>query len=227
MDVEKSIKQVWKKNRVLKSHVRVISVDGAYCLTCSSNRRIKLWNPYKGSLLKTYSGHGDEVMDACSSCDSGQIVSCGLDKSVILWDVSTGTPTRRYRGHAAAIMSVKYRFLICCFFLPEKWTKIMWRRLAGSTRSRPWLSLARGTTRSCAGTRARGPASLCKSSPVPRMPSRVCECRTTRFSPLRWTQRFADTTFASGKCTPIVWVVGNFANYYAKSWQIATVAIWS
>ncbi|XP_051158746.1 WD repeat domain-containing protein 83 [Leptopilina boulardi] len=84
------------------------SVDGAYCLTCGSNRRVKLWNPYTGSLLKTYSGHGDEVMDAQSSCDSGQIVSGGLDKSVILWDVATGTPTRRYRGHVAPVTSVRY-----------------------------------------------------------------------------------------------------------------------
>lgn len=84
------------------------SVDGAYCLTCGSNRRVKLWNPYTGSLLKTYSGHGDEVMDAQSSCDSGQIVSGGLDKSVILWDVATGTPTRRYRGHVAPVTAVRY-----------------------------------------------------------------------------------------------------------------------
>lgn len=84
-----------------------MSVDGAYCLTCGSNRRVKLWNPYTGSLLKTYSGHADEVMDAQSSCDSGQIVSGALDKSVIVWDVATGTPTRRYRGHAGAVTSVR------------------------------------------------------------------------------------------------------------------------
>ncbi|XP_033228363.1 WD repeat domain-containing protein 83 [Belonocnema kinseyi] len=84
------------------------SVDGAYCVTCGSNRRIKLWNPYKGTHLKTYSGHGDEVMDAQASCDSSQIVSCGLDKSVIVWDVATGTPVRRFRGHSGAVMTVRY-----------------------------------------------------------------------------------------------------------------------
>lgn len=77
-------------------------------MTCSSNRRIKLWNPYKGVLLKTYSGHADEVMDAISSCDSSQIISGGLDKSVILWDVSTGTPTKRLRGHASAVTTVRF-----------------------------------------------------------------------------------------------------------------------
>lgn len=45
-------------------------VDGEYCLTCGSNKKIKLWNPYKELCLKTYAGHGDSVMDVCSSCDS-------------------------------------------------------------------------------------------------------------------------------------------------------------
>lgn len=68
----------------------------------------KVLQKHDRSLLKTYSGHGDEVMDAQSSCDSGQIVSGGLDKSVILWDVATGTPTRRYRGHVAPVTAVRY-----------------------------------------------------------------------------------------------------------------------
>lgn len=45
-------------------------VDGEYCLTCGSDKKIKLWNPYKELCLKTYAGHGDCVMDASSSCDS-------------------------------------------------------------------------------------------------------------------------------------------------------------
>lgn len=84
------------------------SVDGAYCLTCGSDRKLKLWNPHRGVALKTYGGHGDEVMDASASCDSSQIVSCGLDKSVILWDVSTGTPVRRLRGHVGAVNTVRF-----------------------------------------------------------------------------------------------------------------------
>lgn len=83
------------------------SVDGAYCLTCGSDRKLKLWNPYRGVTLKTYGGHGDEVMDSSASCDSSQIVSCGLDKSVILWDVATGTPVRRLRGHAGPVNTVR------------------------------------------------------------------------------------------------------------------------
>lgn len=85
-----------------------VLVDGSYCLTCGSDKKLKLWNPYKSLLLKTYGGHGNEVLDAAGSCDSSQIVSCSSDKSVILWDVSTGQPMRRLRGHASTVTCVKY-----------------------------------------------------------------------------------------------------------------------
>lgn len=84
------------------------SIDGAYCITCGSDRKLKLWNPHRGALLKTYSGHGDEVMDVSAACDSSQIISCGLDKSVILWDVSTGSPLRRFRGHMSGITTIRF-----------------------------------------------------------------------------------------------------------------------
>ncbi|XP_056644456.1 WD repeat domain-containing protein 83 [Diorhabda sublineata] len=84
------------------------NVDGSYCLTCGSDKKLKLWNPYKGILLKTYGGHGNEVLDVCGSCDNSQLVSCSSDKSCILWDVTTGQPTRRLRGHAATVTCVKY-----------------------------------------------------------------------------------------------------------------------
>ncbi|XP_020282555.1 WD repeat domain-containing protein 83 [Pseudomyrmex gracilis] len=107
MDIEyKFVKEIDCKQGAVRA-VR-FSVDGSYCITCGSDRKLKLWNPYKSVTLKTYGGHGDEVMDACASCDSSQIVSCGLDKSVILWDVATGTSVRRFRGHAGPVTTVRF-----------------------------------------------------------------------------------------------------------------------
>uniref|UniRef100_A0A1I8NL64 WD repeat domain-containing protein 83 n=1 Tax=Musca domestica TaxID=7370 RepID=A0A1I8NL64_MUSDO len=82
------------------------NVDGIYCLTCGSDKKIKLWNHKTGLLLKTYGGHADEVTDARSSCESSNIVSASLDKSIIYWDVSTGAPVRRLRGHAGGVKCV-------------------------------------------------------------------------------------------------------------------------
>ena len=95
-----------KETRNLEGHqgaVRAVrfNYDGNYCLTCGSDKLLKLWNPYKGTLLKTYSGHGYEVLDAAGSSDNSRLASCGADKTVIQWDVATGQIIRRFRGHTS------------------------------------------------------------------------------------------------------------------------------
>ncbi|XP_027489476.1 WD repeat domain-containing protein 83-like, partial [Corapipo altera] len=76
------------------------NADGNYCLTCGSDKTLKLWNPHKGTALRTYQGHGYEVLDAAGSFDNSQICSGSADKAVALWDVTTGQVVRKYRGHA-------------------------------------------------------------------------------------------------------------------------------
>lgn len=84
------------------------NVDGNYCLTCGSDRKIKLFNPKSGLMIKLYAGHGDEVNDVAGSCDSSFILSGSSDKSIIYWDVATGLPVRRLRTHAGAVSCVKF-----------------------------------------------------------------------------------------------------------------------
>ena len=84
------------------------NADGNYCLTCGSDKSVKLWNPHTGVLLKTYSGNGSEVLDVDSSFDNSHICSCGLDKTVVLLDVAGGQVLRKYRGHAAAVNCVQF-----------------------------------------------------------------------------------------------------------------------
>lgn len=108
----------------------LLSADGNYLLSCGSDKSLKLWSVSRGTLLKNYSGHGYEVLDAdgwvcvvtlklvlpicraqwpmliISLCihhrsyDNSQICSCSSDKTVILWDVASGQVTRKLRGHA-------------------------------------------------------------------------------------------------------------------------------
>lgn len=77
-------------------------------MSCGSDKKVKLWNPVTGLLLKTYGGHAHEVTDAAGSCDSCYIVSASLDKSIIYWDVSTGQPVRRLRSHAGGVSCVGF-----------------------------------------------------------------------------------------------------------------------
>ena len=95
-----------KETRNLEGHQGAVraarfNYDGNYCLTCGSDKLLKLWNPHKGTLLKTYSGHGYEVLDAVGSSDNSRVVSCGGDKTLVQWDVATGQIIRRFRGHTS------------------------------------------------------------------------------------------------------------------------------
>ncbi|BFZ16790.1 hypothetical protein BsWGS_19829 [Bradybaena similaris] len=84
------------------------NVDGSYCLTCGSDKTIKLWNPLRNLQLKTYTGHGYEVMEAQSSGDNSQICSGGMDKAVVLFDVASGKTVRKYRDHAGTVNCVSF-----------------------------------------------------------------------------------------------------------------------
>lgn len=46
------------------------------------DRTVRLWNPHKGNLVKTYPGHGYEVRDVTVSKDNSKFASCGGDKQV-------------------------------------------------------------------------------------------------------------------------------------------------
>lgn len=81
--------------------------DGNYCMTCGSDKTLRLSNPHKGILLKTYIGHGYEVLDAIAANENDRISSCGTDKTVILWDVSTGKCIRKFRGHFGVCTQLK------------------------------------------------------------------------------------------------------------------------
>ena len=71
--------------------------------------------------MKSYLGHGDEVLDTKSTCDNSQVVSCGVDKTIILWDVSTGIPQKKWRGHAGkGGFSHETFVLLSLFRLEEK-----------------------------------------------------------------------------------------------------------
>jgi len=80
-----------------------LNANGAYCLTAGKDRTVRLWNPSKGVLVKTYSNaHAHEVRDVCCSVDNSRIASCGGDRQVFLCDVATGRTLRKFKGHDVA-----------------------------------------------------------------------------------------------------------------------------
>lgn len=85
------------------------SVDGDFCLTAGANKTVKLWSNKKREVLKTYTGHGNEVLDARGSCDNGQILTCGMDRAILLWEVGGAKIIRNYRGcHAGPVNCIRF-----------------------------------------------------------------------------------------------------------------------
>jgi len=100
-----------KEFKVLKAHEGPVlcsrfNTNGSYVLTGGQDRTIRLWNPHKGTLIKTYTGHSQGVHGLVVSKDNAQILSCGGDKTAFVWDVETGRSLHKFSGHFAQINSI-------------------------------------------------------------------------------------------------------------------------
>lgn len=108
------------------------SSPGTYVLTGSSDRSIRLYNPFsstssvrttssihksgetvipEGRLVQTYKVHGYEVLSLDVGTSNEHFVSAGGDRSVFLWDVATASTLRRFgglHGHTGRINAVKF-----------------------------------------------------------------------------------------------------------------------
>ncbi|RYY82421.1 WD40 repeat domain-containing protein [archaeon] len=113
--------------RVLDGHSAAVHAvcmthDGAYCMTASADRTIKLWNPHKTDsnkpsitnkdpalCVQTYSGaHGYAVLDLAITQDKAQFASVGEDKTAFVWDVASMRVLRRIPAHNHRINAVAY-----------------------------------------------------------------------------------------------------------------------
>ncbi|KAG9414125.1 hypothetical protein AC1031_013334 [Aphanomyces cochlioides] len=112
----------YQSARVLRGHEGPVyavrfNEKGTYCMTCGSDRTIRLWNPHRegpegptsAMMIKAYKGlHGYEIRDVAIENDNAKFVSCGRDKVVFHWDVSTGKVIRKFEGHASSVNAVEF-----------------------------------------------------------------------------------------------------------------------
>jgi len=102
-----------KEAGILKGHqgsclVVKYNNDGNYCISGGADKTIRLWNPAKATQIKTYRGHGWEVLDLDVAKDNARIASCGGDKMVFMWDVASGRTIRKFRGHDSRVNCIKF-----------------------------------------------------------------------------------------------------------------------
>ncbi|KAI9140210.1 WD40-repeat-containing domain protein [Paraphysoderma sedebokerense] len=97
----------------LKGHVGPVHTvrfnsDGQYCLSGGQDRTVKLWSPESGACIKTYAGHGKEVLGIAIASDNSRFAAVGGDKQAHLWDVGSGRTIRRFIGHYQRVNCVDF-----------------------------------------------------------------------------------------------------------------------
>ena len=69
---------------------------------------MRLWNPYRGTLVNSYRGHSGDVRGLAVAADNAKFVSAGEDRHINVWDVATAATVRRLHGHEAAVNDVRF-----------------------------------------------------------------------------------------------------------------------
>ncbi|KAI8926860.1 WD40-repeat-containing domain protein [Entophlyctis helioformis] len=92
-------------------HSALFSRDGRYCLTGGADRSVRLWSAASGLCIKTYDGHGKDVLGLAlphAATDNNRFASCGMDRSVIVWDVGTGRAIRKFGEHTQRVNALDF-----------------------------------------------------------------------------------------------------------------------
>jgi mitogen-activated protein kinase organizer 1 len=87
-------------------YVTKFSKDGEHIMSGSQDKSIKLWNPYKGLMIKSYDMHSHDVLDLAILQDNTKFASVGMDKQVYFTDSIKGNVIRRFYGHTDRINTI-------------------------------------------------------------------------------------------------------------------------
>ena len=84
------------------------SPNGAFFVSGSVDKTVKLWDVQTGGVVKTFLGHTGTVRCVSISLDQARIASGSRDETIRLWDVQTGECCCVIGGHDSDINSVSF-----------------------------------------------------------------------------------------------------------------------
>lgn len=76
-------------------------------VTAHVDHRLRVWSK-RGTLLKTLSGHRDQISALAFSRDGEWLLSGGRDRLVYLWHLTSGPHPRAFKGHATPVTAVAF-----------------------------------------------------------------------------------------------------------------------
>jgi WD40 repeat protein len=102
-----------KLSRVLRGHHGYIfrmswSPDGHYISTPSQDKRVIIWEPSSGRIVREFLGHNNEVNSTAWSHDGKLIASCGDDYKVIVWSLASGDILNEWEMHTDEVNDVSW-----------------------------------------------------------------------------------------------------------------------
>ncbi|KAK3942921.1 guanine nucleotide-binding protein beta subunit-like protein [Diplogelasinospora grovesii] len=87
----------------------VISSDGAYALSASWDKTLRLWELASGTTTRRFVGHTNDVLSVSFSADNRQIVSGSRDRSIKLWNTLGDCKfTITEKGHTEWVSCVRF-----------------------------------------------------------------------------------------------------------------------
>jgi WD40 repeat protein len=89
-------------------HALAISPDGRRLATATASGDIGLRDASDGRVLRTLSGHTDEVLGLDFSRDGSRLASAGADGTVRIWEAETGRLIREFRDHGEQVFGVAF-----------------------------------------------------------------------------------------------------------------------
>lgn len=91
------------------SNLKVISSDGAYALSASWDKTLRLWELATGVTTRRFVGHNNDVLSVSFSADNRQIVSGSRDRTIKLWNTLGDCKfTITDKGHTEWVSCVRF-----------------------------------------------------------------------------------------------------------------------
>lgn len=88
---------------------QVISSDGAYALSSSWDKTLRLWELSTGNTTRRFVGHNNDVLSVSFSADNRQIVSGSRDRTIKLWNTLGDCKfTISEKGHTDWVSCVRF-----------------------------------------------------------------------------------------------------------------------
>ncbi len=86
----------------------VFSADGSLVAIVNFDNSVSVWKVATQQLVKSFSGHTDQVKSLAFSPDNRLLLTGSADKTARLWDIASGRLLRVFTGHTASVTTVAF-----------------------------------------------------------------------------------------------------------------------